>query len=55
VTALLPIVRAAAKAENAQVVLYDAIRLARAKGHSLREIAKAADMSHEQIRRIVRS
>lgn len=51
---LLPIVRAASEVENAQTVLRDAIRLAHKQGHSLREIAKAANISHEQVRRLIR-
>lgn len=50
---LLHIVRAAAQAQNAKTTLHKAIRFAHAEGHSLREIAQAASMSHEQVRRIV--
>lgn len=50
---LLPIVRAAAQAQNAKTTLHKAIRLAHVEGYSLREIAQAAGMSHEQVRRIV--
>ncbi len=38
--------------ETAKVKLYDAIREARRDGASLRDIAVAADMSYETVRRI---
>ncbi len=44
--------RAAAKAAVSREALEAAIREARAQGASLRDIAKAASMSHETARRI---
>jgi len=46
--------RAAAKAAAARSGLEAAIREAHAEGTSLRDIAKAAGMSHESVRKIVR-
>lgn len=45
--------QAAAESDNALRVRDDAIRVARAEGKSLRKIAAAAGMSHEQVRRIL--
>ena len=41
----------ARRAEFARIEMEDAIRIARAAGASLRAIAQAAGMSHEQVRR----
>lgn len=46
--------RAAAKAAAAHAALVRAIREAHAEGHSLRSIAEAAGVSHEQVRRLVK-
>jgi len=46
--------RAAAKAALARERLLETIRAAHASGESLRKIAAAANLSHEQVRRIVR-
>lgn len=39
--------------ERARAQLWAAIRVAHEQGHSLRAIAAAAHLSHEQVRRIV--
>lgn len=44
--------RAAAKAAVARQGLEESVRKARAAGMPLRAIAKAAGMSHEQVRRL---
>jgi hypothetical protein len=44
--------RAAGKAATARNELGQAVREARVAGHSLRVIAEAAGLSHEQIRRL---
>jgi hypothetical protein len=41
--------------EQARVDLWAAIRVAHEHGHSLRVIAAAAELSHEQVRRIIRA
>lgn len=46
---------AAARAAASRDWLNGAILQAHAKGASLREIAKAAGVSHEQVRRLIRS
>ena len=46
--------RAAAKAAAAHAALVQAIREAHAEGESLRSIAEAAGVSHEQVRRLLR-
>lgn len=51
-THALKVARAARKAELARQELDAQIRAARAAGVSLREVAKAAGMSHESVRRI---
>lgn len=43
----------AQRAEQARHEVERAVRIARSAGWSLRDIAKAAGMSHEQVRRIV--
>lgn len=40
--------------DSSRVELWDAIRTAYSRGRSLRAIAAAANMSHEQVRRIVK-
>lgn len=52
-TALPKVERAAAKAAVARRGLEDAIREAHASGASLRAIAQAAGVSHEQVRRVL--
>lgn len=52
-TELQKVSRAARKAASARGELEQAVRAASAAGLSLREIAKAADVSHEQIRRLI--
>lgn len=52
VTTLTSVSRSAAKASAAREDLEDAIRAAKEDGHSLREIAWAANMSYETVRRI---
>lgn len=47
------VVRAAARAARARETLVEEIRRAHADGLSLREIGRAAGMSHEHVRRIV--
>lgn len=51
-SAIKKVERAAAKAAASREALAAAIREARAAGLPLREIAKAAGMSHEQVRRL---
>lgn len=46
---------ASKKHEKARSQLNEAIRQARAEGQSLRSIAEAAGLSHEQVRRIANS
>jgi hypothetical protein len=41
--------------ERARNQLWTAIRTAHERGHSLRVIAAAAGLSHEQVRRIIRT
>jgi hypothetical protein len=52
-TALASVERAAAKAAVSREALEAAIRVAHAEGASLRAIATAAGVSHEQVRRIL--
>ena len=47
--------KAAAKAASSRLALEAAIRKAHAGGASLRVIAEAAKMSHEQVRRTIRA
>ena len=49
---LLDVEKAAHKSAEAQAKLHEAIHKARREGLPLRDIAKAAGMSHEQIRRL---
>jgi len=49
---LLDVARRALRLETATESLADAIRDARSAGHSLRAIAKASGMSHENVRRL---
>jgi len=53
VTTLRAVERAAAKAAVLLATRDDMIRLAHDEGESLRAIAKAANLSHETVRRIV--
>lgn len=46
--------RASAEVHAARYVLVELVRKAHADGMSLREIAEAASMSHETVRRIAR-
>ena len=50
---LAPVEEQARLAIEARMELEWAIRRARSEGASLREIAKAAEMSHEQVRRLI--
>ena len=52
-SALKAIEQAAAKAAASREALETAIRAAHAEGASLRAIAAAANVSHEQVRRIL--
>lgn len=52
-TDLRKVQRAATKAAASRVTLENAIREAHASGQSLRKIAEAAGVSHEQVRVIV--
>ena len=54
-TDLQPVKRAAAKAAVSRAALESAIRQAHENGAPLRAIAEAASVSHETVRRLIRS